>query len=108
MHVLANRLENAEPVNNKMVKIEMKSGSNPPPPTHHPSIAKSCYIMAFVCELQCGGRQLALFLNCNFMGELINRSHRPHEMFGFDMNQLHGDSFGVSELITSKSRKQYL
>lgn len=39
------------------------------------------------------------------MGDLINGSHRPGEMFGFDLDQLHGDSLGVSELVTRKSRK---
>lgn len=47
-------------------------------------------------------------LNCNFMGQLIKGSHRPDEMFGFDLNPLHRGSFWVSELITSKSRKQHL
>lgn len=42
------------------------------------------------------------------MGDLINGSHRPGEMFGFDLDQLHRDSLGVSELVTRKSRKQYL
>ena len=55
-----------------------------------------------------GAMGAGVVFNCNLMGELIKGSHRPDEMFGFDLNPLHRDSFWVSELITSKSRKQHL
>lgn len=66
--------------------------------------------MAFVCELQfvCVWQGGGIVLKCNFTGELINGSHRRGGNFGFYLNQLDRGSFGVSELITSKSRKQYL
>lgn len=93
---------------NRNVKRSMKSASNPRPATRHASTAKS-RVTLWLLSVNCNWRgAVGIVLNCNFMGELINGSHRPDEIFGFDLNQPHGDSLGVSELITSQGRKQYL
>lgn len=94
-----NRLVNAEPVNIKMAKMQMQSAqqvriksTSPNPPYCHGQVL--CCFTAFVYELQLAGGAVGVVLNCNFMGELINGSHRLDGMFGFDLNQLHRDYFG--------------